>query len=98
MHHFYATELYALEAIFPFIRIFFLEIFEFWGFLSVPHLVENYAKIVDERGRNFMCDRTFITLRLLLLMHRLWYQASFVLSIGLSLKDFCLAIYNIERL
>ena len=30
----------------------------FWVFLSVPHLVDNYAKIVDERGRNLMCDRT----------------------------------------
>ena len=26
--------------------------------LSVPHLVDNYAKIVDERGRNLMCERT----------------------------------------
>ena len=30
----------------------------FWVFLSVPHLVDNYAKIVDGRGRNFMCHRT----------------------------------------
>ena len=27
-------------------------------FLSVTHLVHNYAKIVDEWGRNRMCDRT----------------------------------------
>ena len=30
----------------------------FWVFLSVPHLVDNYAKIVDGRGRNLMCHRT----------------------------------------
>ena len=30
----------------------------FWVFLSVPHLVDNYAKIVVERGRNLMCHRT----------------------------------------
>ena len=30
----------------------------FCVFLSVPYLVDNYAKIVDERGRNLMCDRT----------------------------------------
>ena len=27
-------------------------------FFYLPHLVDNYAKIVDERGRNLMCDRT----------------------------------------
>ena len=65
MHHFfYSTELFALEAIFSFIQQFFF--FEkYLNFLcfsvphfSVPHLVDNYAKIVDERGRNLMCDRT----------------------------------------
>ena len=30
----------------------------FCVFLAVHHLVDNYAKIVDERGRNLMCDRT----------------------------------------
>ena len=30
----------------------------FWVFLSVPHLVDNYAKIVDGRGRNLMCHCT----------------------------------------
>ena len=30
----------------------------FWVFLSVPHLVDNYAKIVDGRGRNLMYHRT----------------------------------------
>ena len=39
----------------------------FWGFLSVPDLVDNYAKIVDERGRNLMCDRTLPSLLVLCL-------------------------------
>ena len=34
----------------------------FWCFLSVPHLVDIYAKNVDERGRNFMCERTLTSL------------------------------------
>ena len=38
----------------------------FGGFLSVPHLVDNYAKIVDERGRNLMCDRTLPSLLVVL--------------------------------
>ena len=68
MHHFYATELFALEAIFQFMHIFFekylLGVFLgfFWVFVSVPHLVDSYAKIVDERGRNLMCDRTLPSL------------------------------------
>ena len=37
----------------------------FWVFLSVPHLVDNYAKIVDERGWNFMCNRTLQSLLVL---------------------------------
>ena len=60
MHHFYSTELFALEAIFSFIHqhtpFFFEKYLNFWGFLSVPHLVDNYAEIVDERGRNLMCS------------------------------------------
>ena len=34
----------------------------FWVFSSVPHLVDNYANIVDDRGRNLMCDRTLPSL------------------------------------
>ena len=58
MHHFYATELFALDAIFRFIQFFFEKYLNFWVFLSVLHLVDNYAEIVDEQGRNLMCDRT----------------------------------------
>ena len=42
-------------------RIFWKRLFaknNFWVFLSVPHLLDSYAKIVDGRGRNFMCHRT----------------------------------------
>ena len=61
-----ALELFALEAILSFIQNFLKKTWAFlgfaknnlWVFLSVPHLVDNYAKIVDERGRNFMCHRT----------------------------------------
>ena len=56
MRHFYSTELFALEAIFLF--HFFEKDLNFWGILSVPHLADIYAKNMDERGRNFMCERT----------------------------------------
>ena len=32
-------------------------------------MVENYAKIVDERGRNLMCDRTLPSLPVTLKGH-----------------------------
>ena len=38
--------------------VFFNNTWIFCVFLSVPHLVDKYTKIVDERGRNLMCDRT----------------------------------------
>ena len=41
---------------------FFEKNFNFWGFLSVPHLVDIYATKVDEQGRNFMCERTLPSL------------------------------------
>ena len=47
---------------FLFINKFFEKYLNFWVFLSVFHLVENYAKIVDNRGRNFMCNRTLPSL------------------------------------
>ena len=31
-------------------------------FFSYPHLVDNQMKNVDERGRNFMCERTLPSL------------------------------------
>ena len=36
---------------------FFLKNTFIFGFFYVPHLADNYAKIVDERGRNLMCNR-----------------------------------------
>ena len=41
-----------------FIHIFLEKYLNFRGFLSVPHLIDFYAKNLDERGRNFMCERT----------------------------------------
>ena len=41
---------------------FFGNYLNFWGFLSVPHLVDNYAEIEDERGRNLVCNRTLPSL------------------------------------
>ena len=38
--------------------IFLKKYFNFWGFLSVPYLVDLYAENADEQGRNFMCERT----------------------------------------
>ena len=55
-HFFYSTESFALEAIFVHTHL-FEKFLNFWGFLSVPPLVEIYAKNVDERGRNFKCER-----------------------------------------
>ena len=34
----------------------------FWVFLSNPHSKDNYAQIGDDRGRNFLCDRTLRSL------------------------------------
>ena len=45
--------------------IFFGKYLNFLGFLSVPNLVDNYAKVVDERGRNLMCNRTLPSLLVL---------------------------------
>ena len=55
---FCSTEVFALKVIFLFIHQFFERNMNFCGSLSVPHLVDNYAKNVDERGRNIMCERT----------------------------------------
>ena len=55
---FYSTELFELAAIFMFVYIFFEKYFNFGVFfLSVPHLVDIYARNAHEWGRNFMCKR-----------------------------------------
>ena len=38
------------------------DMYVFDSFLSLPHLVANYAKNVDELGRNIMCERTLPSL------------------------------------
>ena len=60
MHHFLLHWLICFGGyLFVHTPIFFLKnTWTFCVFLSVPHLVDNYAKIADERGRNLMCDRT----------------------------------------
>ena len=49
----------------------------FWVFLSVPHLVDNYAKIVDGRGRNLMCHRTLpsrlVFFKKIITMLKMWW-------------------------
>ena len=41
---------------------FFEKYLNFCCFLSVPHLFDNYAKIVDERCQNIMCKGTLPSL------------------------------------
>ena len=49
---------------------FFEKYLNYWGFLSVPHLVDNFSKIVDERGRNLMCNRVLPSLLVYYVMTR----------------------------
>ena len=58
MRLFYSNESIALEAIFMFIGIFLKNTQFFGGFLSVPNFVDIYAETADERGRNFLWERT----------------------------------------
>ena len=51
-----------MEAIFSFIQQFLKKYLSFWVFQSVPDFVDNFAKIVDEPGRNPMCNRTLPSL------------------------------------
>ena len=75
MHIFYFSEFFDLEAIFSFIHHSLLEKhLNFWVFLSVPHLLDNYVKIVDEWGRNLMCNHTLPSLFVILYISslRVW--------------------------
>ena len=45
----------------------------FWVFLPVPRSVDNDAKIVDERGRNFMFDSTLPILLVIIYISNLIY-------------------------
>ena len=62
IRHFYSTEVFAWQAIFLFIRQFFEKKLEYFGGFYVPHLVDIYAKNVNEQGRNFTCNRTLLKL------------------------------------
>ena len=63
MHHFfYSTELFALEAMFSFIHQFFLNNWIFGFFFICSSFGRQFAKTVDERVRNLMCNRTLPSL------------------------------------
>ena len=61
-HFLYSTEIFAVEAFFCFYTNFLKNILTLGSFPSVPNMVDNYAKNVDERGRNFMCEHTLPSL------------------------------------
>ena len=82
---FYSTESYALEAIFLFVHCFWKLLEKKTEILSVVQLVDIYAKNWDERGPNFMCERTlpsilvFFYIRIQNFNHKLltfWYPPS----------------------
>ena len=63
MHHFLLHWIICFGGyLFFHTPVFFEKYLTFCVFPSVPHLVDNYAKTVDERGRNLMCDRTLPSL------------------------------------
>ena len=80
--------------------IFFEKYLIFWVFLSLPHLVDNYVKIVDERGRNLMCDCILPSRLVILYSHYsdetrtqvLWshYQLSGLLHVRSNIVHFVL--------
>ena len=62
MRHFcYSNELFTSAAIFVHTH-FFEKCLNFWGCLSVPHLIDIYARNLDGRGRIFVCNSTLLSL------------------------------------
>ena len=59
----------------------------FWIFY-VPHIADNPASIVDERGRNLMCDRTLPS-RLVFIKGRLNVDCA-MLHVSIRLFYVCL--------
>ena len=61
VHHFFTPLSYLLWRL-SFRSYTILKYLNFWVFLCVPHLVDYYAEIADERGRNLICNRTLPSL------------------------------------
>ena len=78
----------ALEA------IRFEKYLNFWVFLCVPHLVDNYAKIVDERGRNFMCNRTLPSLLVLFLSPKINFRGKVARKFCAGNENKCSSIFD----
>ena len=76
---------------------FFWNYLNFWVFLYVPQLVDNYDKIVDERGRNLICGCTLpsllvyykIKLNSCYTIHRTWIFCTFY---ALLYNLYCLSL------
>ena len=62
----------------------FSKYLNFCVFLSGPHLLDNYAKIVDERGRNIMNDRTLRSLLVFSTFNKLFYIARMTTNKGFT--------------
>ena len=61
-------------------NFFFKKLLNFCVFLPVPHLVDNYAKIVDERGRSLMCNRTLPSLLVIKNIYLICLRTMFLTS------------------
>ena len=70
----------------------------FWVFLSVPHLVDNYAKIVDGRGRNLMCHCTLPSRLVLIKKHLFFFlfqsQSGLWESMAATLRQSAAYVYS----
>ena len=72
----------------------------FWVFQSVAHLVDNYAKIVDERGRNLIGNRTLPSLLVSTAVKRclrqLYYTVAFLhIVLFISLPIFVRSFFRL---
>ena len=86
MHHFLLHWVICLGGyLFVHLPVFFEKHLTFCVFLSVPHLVDNYAKIVDERVRNLMCDRTLPS-RLVSYIMNSWFSEVILIKLSLRLS------------
>ena len=69
------------------------------GFLSVPHLVDFYAKNVDERGRNFMCKCTLLSFLVVLyeLLSVFIQNLQFQILVFLSPSFLCCSRFHLKK-
>ena len=88
-----------LTSLLSFVWVFWDSQKNLWVFLSVPQLVVNCAKILDEWGRNILCDCTLRSLLVYCTFELIWLSFFEIFTSNLLVRQnyYCCSSFSLSK-